>query len=387
MVEQNRLYNRFIVLLRLAVPLSLIVIMLGAYVRLSDAGLGCPDWPGCYGQLLGVPQSPAEVSTADQRQSFDLGKAWREVAHRYVAGLLGLLIAALAVIAWLNRRDQRQPLILPGALLFLVILQSLLGMWTVTLLLKPAVVTVHLLGGIILITMLWYALLITHPRLLPPPHWTAPGRLTAAAGWTDPGRSTAATSWTAAGRLAPGRVTPAAGRLAAVPDWTAPGWLPPAMFLILFLLFVQIILGGWMSSNYAALACLDFPTCHGYWWPPLDFAGAISPLFAKAGQNFEFGILDHAARMTIHFIHRLGALLLSLMMFTALAFLFLWGHTTLRCVIVLTSLLLLTQIALGIANVVFGLPIAVAVAHNGVAVLLVLAWLTLSIMVQRATSR
>ena len=141
MAESGRLYTIFILTLRIAVPVTLVLIMLGAYVRLSDAGLGCPDWPGCYGQLLGVPQSMDEAAKAFPDKPFDTGKAWLEMAHRYVAGVLGLLIALMAFVAWLNRGEQRQPLLLPIVLLIVVILQALLGMWTVTLLLQPLIVT------------------------------------------------------------------------------------------------------------------------------------------------------------------------------------------------------------------------------------------------------
>lgn len=308
--------------------------MLGAYVRLSDAGLGCPDWPGCYGQLLGVPQSAAEVAAAFPDSRLDAGKAWREMAHRYTAALLGLLIFSMAALAWLNRRQPQQPLMLPSLLLALVILQAMLGMWTVTLLLKPMVVTMHLLGGMVIIAVLWQTLLRTHAHSLSAP-----------------------------------------SSLAAVK------WLRPSLFIVLFLLFLQITLGGWTSSNYAALACLDFPTCQGQWWPPLDFAGALSPLFAETGQNFEFGTLDHAGRTTIHFMHRLGALLLTMVTTILLVFLFKKGNAWLRRLVVLAFALLFVQLALGAANVLFGLPLLIATAHNGVAALLVLSWLSVMAMV------
>ena len=153
-----------------------------------------------------------------------------------------------------------------------------------------------------------------------------------------------------------------------------------ALAVALLLLFVQITLGGWTSSNYAALACLDFPTCQGVWWPSLDWAGALSPLFAGSGQNFEFGVLDNSARTTIHFAHRLGAGLLAPVLSVLLIFLFRQGDARLRRVVIISFALLLAQIALGIANVIFVLPLPVATAHNGVATLLVLSWLTLIAM-------
>jgi cytochrome c oxidase assembly protein subunit 15 len=150
--------------------LAFCVVLLGAYVRLSDAGLGCPDWPGCYGQLI-VPDESAEA--VSKNQAFDPSKAWKEMIHRYLAGTLGLLILILAILAWKNRKAARQPVILPGILLLLVIFQAILGMWTVTLLVKPTIVTAHLLGGFATLSLLWLLFLrlrpIDHFHTVPPP--------------------------------------------------------------------------------------------------------------------------------------------------------------------------------------------------------------------------
>ena len=145
----------FVRLARIGAVLALAVVMLGAYVRLSDAGLGCPDWPGCYGRLVVPhPATSAEELGLEYTRPLEAGKAWREMIHRYLASTLGLICLALAAIAWRNRRDPAQPKLLPAALVALIIFQGLLGMWTVTLLLKPIVVVAHLLGGIATLALL-----------------------------------------------------------------------------------------------------------------------------------------------------------------------------------------------------------------------------------------
>src|SRR5262249_13794999 len=205
-----------------AVALTFIVIMVGAYVRLQDAGLGCPDWPGCYGQIVGVPDELHERERAEQAfpgKMVDAGRARKEMFHRYLAGTLGLLILAIAMVAWRARVAFGRPPRLAFALVALVAVQATLGMWTVTMLLKPAIVTLHLLGGMaILSLLLWRAL-----RGFDPPAPPAP----------------------VGARLRP---------------WAAAG---------LAVLACQIALGGWVSANYAALACPDFPACHGQWLPAM----------------------------------------------------------------------------------------------------------------------
>jgi cytochrome c oxidase assembly protein subunit 15 len=312
----NKLFVR---LARVGAVLALTVVMLGAWVRLTDAGLGCPDWPGCYGRLV-VPEqglSPAELGD-EYTRPLEAGKAWREMIHRYLASTLGLVCVALAVIAWRNRRDPRQPWRAPAALVALVIFQGLLGMWTVTLLLKPIVVVAHLLGGFATLALL-VALGQWRSSRLPLP---------------------------TTGLRVLGTVAAAA-------------------------LVLQISLGGWTSANYAAVACPDFPTCQTQWWPAIaDFEEGFV-LWRGLGVDYEGGVLDHPARVAVHFTHRLGALLA-----TALIALLGWrlareAATRPDGMAVLAALLL--QLGLGVSIVWFGVPLAVAVLHNGVAALLLLA--------------
>jgi cytochrome c oxidase assembly protein subunit 15 len=255
----------FVRLARAGAVLALAVVMLGAWVRLTDAGLGCPDWPGCYGRLV-VPEtntSAAELG-AEYARPLEAGKAWREMIHRYLASTLGLVCVALAVSAWRNRRDPNQPWRVPLVLVALVVFQGLLGMWTV----------------------------------------------------------------------------------------------------------LQIFLGGWTSANYAALACPDFPTCQTQWWPAVaDFEEGFV-LWRGLGIDYEGGVLDHPALVAVHFTHRLGAILA-----TVLIALLGWRlarevATRVDGTAVLAALL--AQLCLGVSIVWFGVPLAVAVLHNGVAALLLL---------------
>jgi heme a synthase len=310
----------------LATVLTLVLVMLGAYVRLSHAGLGCPDWPGCYGHLVGVPAADHHVTAANEAypdRPVEAPKAWKEMVHRYIAGILGLLILALAIMAWLRRHLPGQPVGLPLALLALVIFQALLGMWTVTLLLKPMVVTAHLLGGMATLALLFWLVL----------------------------RS---------GAHGTGLVT------------RAPGALRGFASAALLVLVLQIFLGAWTSTNYAALACPDFPTCQGRWWPDTDFGEAFT-LWRGLGVNYEHGVLENTPRLTVHLTHRLGAIITALAML-GLAF-YLMIYQRLRAWRVLGATLLLAlslQLGLGIAIVLLHLPLPLAVAHNGGAALLLL---------------
>jgi cytochrome c oxidase assembly protein subunit 15 len=308
--------------------LAFVVVVLGAYTRLSDAGLGCPDWPGCYGQLV-VPDAAHEVTEKhylDQRP-LEPEKGWKEMVHRYFAGTLGLVILVLAVWAWLRRRVPGQPVWLPTFLVGLVVFQALLGMWTVTLQLKPVVVMGHLLGGMSTLALLVLLALRT------------------------------------------------GGRAAVLPVH-AVNWRGLAMAGLL-VLFAQIALGGWTSSNYAALACPDFPTCQGSWWPETDFKEGFV-LWRGLGVNYEFGVLEHPARTAIHLVHRIGAVLTFLLLgWLALRMMRKAGGAVAGTGWLIGGLLLL-QVSLGIANVVLHLPLGVAVAHNGVAALLLLSLILLN---------
>lgn len=304
-----------------ATLLAVVVVLLGAYTRLTHAGLGCPDWPGCYG-FLGVPMSEHKQAVAVTRfpeAPVEVAKGWYEMVHRYFAGSLGLVILGLALQALRHRTEPSQPLKLPLALLGLVILQAAFGMWTVTLKLWPQVVTAHLLGGFATLSLLFLLTLRLSGRF---PALAVPGRLRALA----------------------------AGAL--------------------LLVIGQIALGGWVSSNYAAVACVDLPTCHGQWWPAMDFANGFH-LTQHIGPNYLGGQLDSDARTAIHMTHRLGAMLVTLVLLLLAWRLRRSGFVHLSALLVAA---LAVQVCLGISNVVFHLPLLVAVAHNagGAALLLVL---------------
>jgi cytochrome c oxidase assembly protein subunit 15 len=304
-----------------ATLLALCVVSLGAYVRLTDAGLGCPDWPGCYGTLT-VPQSEAAILQAQTTypdSAVEVGKAWREMAHRYLAGTLGLLVLAIFVLGWKARNEIKSSPYTSSFLLLLIGFQAMLGMWTVTMLLKPAIVSGHLLGGMSTLAVLsWLA----HR------HW---------------------------GYYSDSIMTCQRLRL--------------AIRFALVLLFMQIFLGGWTSTNYAALACTDFPTCHGAWVPDMDFSDAFH-MVRELGLSKDGSALSLASLTAIQWTHRVGALV-SFIYLGAL------GLTTLKywqlkrwSVLLLVALI--TQIALGISNLVLHLPLVLAVAHNFTAALLVI---------------
>jgi cytochrome c oxidase assembly protein subunit 15 len=311
----------------LATVVALCVIVMGAWVRLSDAGLGCPDWPGCYGHLT-VAQAVENADRANAafpERPLEPDKALKEMIHRYAASALGLLIIAVAVLAWLNRRDPAQPMRLPGLLVALVVFQGLLGMWTVTLLVKPAVVTAHLVGGLSTMALCWWLALRVD-------------------------RTTRPTGERGLRRLAA---------------------------LGLVVLALQIMLGGWVSTNYAALACPDFPTCQKSFWPDMDFKDAFV-LWRGLGIDYEGGVLDHPARVAIHFVHRLGAvvtaLVLGLLAWRAIRN----GRSrAVRMAGAALAALLVVQWTLGPVMVLNALPLELATAHNGVAALLVLALVAL----------
>lgn len=319
-------------LARFTALLAFVVILLGAWVRLSDAGLGCPDWPGCYGHL-DVPAEPHEVARANvlyPERPVEAHKAWKEMIHRYFAGTLGLLVFTLAGWALWRRRRPGQPLAVPLLLAAVVILQALLGMWTVTIRLNPTIVMLHLIGGFTTLSLLWWLVL------------------------RSPGSPLPATTLPHDRRLA---------------------WLAGAG---LVLVIGQIMLGGWTSANYAALHCPDFPTCQGAWLPPLDYREAFVP-WRGTELDFEGGVLDNTARVTIHFTHRLGALLVLLYVGGLALWLRRPGQPSrLRRFAPVLLAALALQIGLGISNVLFSLPLPVAVAHNGGGALLLLSLVTLN---------
>jgi len=309
-----------------SVLLAAVVVALGAWTRLSDAGLGCPDWPGCYG-FLHVPTSDEHVALAEERfphAPYEEHKAWPEMIHRYFASTLGLVIFGLAV-AFVRARNEipRPPLKLPLALFALVCLQGAFGAWTVTLKLWPQVVTAHLLGGFSTLSLLWLLYL----------------RQTAGLG----------------------------GR------WLVPADLFKHGLIIMGLVILQIALGGWVSSNYAALACPDFPTCHGELVPPMDFSEGFN-VMQSVGPNYLGGQLESDARVTIQVMHRLGALIV-LVTGGWLA----WRlHKAGSLFGLGLAAVLGAQILLGILNVVLVLPLSIATLHNAGGALVLLTLVTVN---------
>ncbi len=317
-------------LARFATVLALFVILLGAWTRLEDAGLGCPDWPTCYGHIV-VPDEHHELAKAAELfpgQTVVAEKAWPEMIHRYFAATLGLIIAIIAVLAWRSRRAGH-PTVLPTILFVLVCLQGAFGAWTVTMKLMPIVVTTHLLLGFTTFSLL------------------------------------AVLSVQLSGGV----------RALQVPTWTK----HLALFAGIILL-IQIALGGWTSSNYAAVSCLELPICQGDWARDANFAEAFD--IHLADRNYEFGVHDHATRMAIHVAHRIGAMLATVALLW-LAFVLIrrgdalakrWGYAL--------STLLLIQIGLGVNNIVMHLPLPNAVAHNGVGALLLMTMLTINVLLR-----
>lgn len=316
--------------------LALVVIVLGAYTRLSDAGLGCPDWPSCYGHI-GVPQMEHEIAKANLAfpdRPLEAGKAWKEMIHRYFASTLGLVILVMAILALIDSKRRntsaiKLPLLLPLLLLGLVIFQGLLGMWTVTLLLKPLVVMGHLLGGLSIISLLFWQLL----------------RISTVFQADLKNKSSILS-------------------------------LRAIAISALAMVVLQISLGGWTSANYAALSCPDFPTCQNQWWPDTNFQQAFVPWQSlKSHQkDYEGGVLDNDANVTIHMMHRVGAILTLLiigLLFMKLRFK--QPDILLQRLAWLVGLIVLLQLSLGISNVIFQLPLITAVSHNAGGVLLLLA--------------
>lgn len=316
-----------------ALILTFFLIPLGAYVRLSDAGLGCPDWPGCYGQI--TPHHAADKINAALQTNPDgrvsHAKAWKEMTHRYVAGTLGLLILAIFITAWRQRKHTQRGVGLPLALLLVVVFQAALGMWTVTQLLKPLVVTAHLLGG-----MTTLALLV----------WL----------WRRE------------------RVQPLRAYFAPVDH------MRTFVSIGLLLVVVQIALGGWVSANYAALACSDFPLCQNSWMPPMDFGHAFT-LHRNLGETASGELLSLSALTAIHWTHRVMALIVTVyLVWLATRLYRISGYSGIASMLLGTLAL---QVGLGISNVVFSLPLPIAVAHNAGAALLLAGMVMLNFRVQR----
>lgn len=318
-----------------SILLAIVVVSLGAYTRLTHAGLGCPDWPGCYG-LIDVPESAAQIAKAEQafpERPVEPEKAWNEMIHRYFAGSLGLLIALITFISLKNRR-QGGPVILPLAILGIVIFQAALGMWTVTMKLMPIVVMGHLLGGFTTLVLLFLLYLRLKGYRLP------------------------------------------------TSDWSIKKFANFALIGV-FILAGQIALGGWTSSNYAALTCTELPICQSGWVEQLDFKESFNPIPPKR-DTYEFGHLNHNERVTIHVMHRIGAIVTTLYLAWLALMIFTKAQTQFfRTSATVLAGILLVQVALGISNIWFSLPLAVAVSHNVVAACLMMALVALTYSLKR----
>ena len=310
-----------------ATLLCAIVVVVGAWVRLTNAGLGCPDWPGCYGHAhpAQAAERAAEINAANPDRPFDYQKAINEMVHRYIVGGLGLLVIGLALLSVMNRRDPAQPRVLPWVLVALLVVQALLGMWTVTLLLKPLIVTLHLLGGLLTLALLWWLALPPARRELKAAE--RPLRRLAIAG--------------------------------------------------IAVLAVQIALGGWTSTNYAAAACPDFPTCQASYWPPMDFRNAFI-LWRGLGIDYEGGVLDAPARVAIHYTHRLGAYVTALVLLLVVAGALRRAQSgATRIAAIAVGVAVVLQVLIGMNLVWKGWPLSLGTAHNAGAALLVLATVAL----------
>ncbi len=340
MTENNKNTKTLRRLVLTSLLLAIVVIGLGAYTRLTHAGLGCPDWPTCYG-LLDVPQTSLEITAAEQafpQRPVEPAKAWNEMIHRYFAGSLGLLIAAIAFLSVKLRFSKsvriRYPVFLPLFILCVVIFQAALGMWTVTLKLMPIVVMGHLLGGFTTICLLF----LLYLRI------NAKGINAQGANLVD-------------------------GQLKKYSSYALLG---------ITILTAQIALGGWTSSNYAAMSCVELPICQGDWLSDLTFEQSFD-LIPPAKESYEFGHLAHNERVTIHVSHRIGAIITGVFLAWLAIIVFLKARThSLKSAAVAVLSLLIIQISLGVSNIWFSLPLKVAVAHNLVAACLMLSLITLA---------
>lgn len=307
------------------------LIMFGAFTRLTDSGLGCPDWPGCYGQANPL-QAHADISAAEIAMPtgpVTVVKAWIEMIHRYLAMGIGVLIVALMLIAWRSwlksgRKEMKFSPLFPSLLFAFVCVQGAFGAWTVTMKLQPVIVTIHLLLGMSLLALLtWFgARLNDHP---------------------------------------------------AVPKSASALRIPAALAFLL--LVIQIALGGWVSTNYAALACTDFPLCHGELLPPMDFANGFT-LWRNLGMTAQGDYLPFPALTAIHWTHRAFALIVvaSVVWVSLSALKIAALRKTARWLLIMVAL----QLAIGISTVFLKLPLALAVAHNGGAALLLILLVTLN---------
>jgi cytochrome c oxidase assembly protein subunit 15 len=305
--------------------LTLDLIMFGAFVRLTDSGLGCPDWPGCYGSVtpIGALDSIRQAVQVMPDGPVTLPKAWIEMIHRYVGALLGFLIIIISWMAWRQRNKFEYSPKLAFVTLAAVCLQGAFGAWTVTMQLMPLIVTAHLLGGMSLLALM---------------------------------------TWLAARERAYPTVSKVSLRLK---PWAALG---------LVLLFMQIALGGWVSTNYAALACMDFPTCNGSWLPPMDLKNGFS-LIRGLGEMPGGEMISQTALTGIHWVHRNFAFVI--FAFMGLLSWRLMKDPGLKGPAQLVLVLLAAQLITGLTTIFFQWPLLIAVLHTGGAAGLVIATVTL----------
>ena len=305
---------------------AFVVIALGAWTRLVDAGLGCPDWPGCYGFVV-FPTTEAEIQLAESRYPqfpYEIDKAIPEVVHRYFAAALGFLAILLVYFAFKYQLPKKIKAI-TSFLLFFICCQGLFGYLTVSLKLLPIIVTGHLFGGFITLSLFFYLFLNT-------------------------------TNGIKNHNI---------------------GHLKVLGGVALFALIVQIFLGVWTSTNYASLACADFPTCQGKFIPEMDFREGFN-LAQEVGPNYLYGLLDNEARVDIHYSHRISAIVLTIIFLILISRLWFSSAAPLASTL---GVILVTQISLGIMNVVYVLPLYIAIAHNLVAALLLLATLMVNLVI------
>ena len=330
--QHNNLLRKLVFL---SILLAFVVIALGAYTRLTHAGLGCPDWPTCYGQL-DVPKTAEQIAKAElafPERPVEPHKAWNEMIHRYFAGALGLLILAIAFLSFKNRHH-KTPFRLPLLILAVVIFQAALGMWTVTMMLMPIVVMAHLLGGFTTLCLLF----LLYLRL---------------------------------------RKTQISVSEVSVKKYSG------FALLGIVVLVGQIGLGGWTSSHYAALSCVELPICQPGWQEQLTFEDSFD-LVPPARESYEFGHLPHNERVTIHVTHRFGAIITTVYLTWLMVMIYLRSKTNiLKVSTLLVGVALTSQILLGISNIVFSLPLGIAVAHNVVAACLMLTLINLTYRLYR----
>ncbi|WP_443627407.1 COX15/CtaA family protein [Candidatus Njordibacter sp. Uisw_002] len=305
----------------IALAIVTCVIILGSWTRLADAGLGCPDWPGCYGNLL-VPETVEAIAAAEALYPdapVEVAKGWLEMIHRYFATLLGFIILVIAVSSWSQRKRLNYPFGLTQGLLAMVMLQGAFGAWTVTWKLWPQVVTAHLMGGFFIASLLTI-LLIKLRRVGRPLKGLSLSNITH-------------------------------GQLKI---WTS---------LALLLVIAQIFLGGWMSSNYAALACSTLPDCNGTWWPKMNFSEGFD-ITQTLGPSYLGGLMHTEARTAIHVLHRYGAMILGVFLVLLSYRLMSQDDRRLRKFGLGFLVVFFVQFCLGLANIYYLLPLDVAVAHN-----------------------